>query len=65
MYTYNYMHIWRAARNVKTTPANNYGAKGYSPRNSTEIISYSNLQIKVFGFASFPTKIVMSRPASR
>ena len=25
MYIYNYMHIWRAGRNVKTTPANNYG----------------------------------------
>ena len=25
MYIYNYMHIWRAARNVKITPANNYG----------------------------------------
>ena len=24
MYIYNYMHIWRAARNVKITPANNY-----------------------------------------
>ena len=26
IYTYNYMHIWRAARNVKITPANNYAA---------------------------------------
>ena len=25
IYIYNYMHIWRAARNVKTTPANNCG----------------------------------------
>ena len=24
MYVYNYIHIWRAARNVKKTPANNY-----------------------------------------
>ena len=26
IYIYNYMHIWRAARNVKTTPANNYAS---------------------------------------
>ena len=25
MCTYNYIHIWRAARNVKNSPANNYG----------------------------------------
>ena len=25
MYIYNYIHIWRAAGNVKTPPANNYG----------------------------------------
>ena len=25
MYTYNYIHMWRAARNVKSPPANNYG----------------------------------------
>ena len=25
-YIYNYMHIWRAARNVKNPPANNYAA---------------------------------------
>ena len=25
MYIYNYVHIWRAARNVKKPPANNYG----------------------------------------
>ena len=24
MYIYNYVHIWRAARNVKNPPANNY-----------------------------------------
>ena len=24
MYIYNYLHIWRAARNVKNPPANNY-----------------------------------------
>ena len=24
MYVYNYMNIWRAARNVKNPPANNY-----------------------------------------
>ena len=28
MYMYNYMHIWRAARNVKTTPTNNYAFQG-------------------------------------
>ena len=27
MYIYNYLHIWRAARNVKNPPANNYGCK--------------------------------------
>ena len=27
MYTYNYLHIWRAARNVKNPPANNYACK--------------------------------------
>ena len=27
MYIYNYMHIGRAARNVKITPANNYAAQ--------------------------------------
>ena len=27
MYIYNYMHIWRAARNVKITPANNYAER--------------------------------------
>ena len=25
MYICNYMHIWRAARDVKNPPANNYG----------------------------------------
>ena len=24
MYIYNYIHVWRAARNVKNPPANNY-----------------------------------------
>ena len=24
MYIYNYLHIWRAARNVENAPANNY-----------------------------------------
>ena len=28
MYVYNYMNIWRAARNVKNPPANNYGSSG-------------------------------------
>ena len=28
MYIYNYTHIWRAARNVKNPPANNYGKQG-------------------------------------
>ena len=27
MYIYNYIHIWRAARNVKNPPANNYAGK--------------------------------------
>ena len=27
MCLYNYIHIWRAARNVKNPPANNYGPK--------------------------------------
>ena len=27
MYIYNYIHIWQAARNVKNSPANNYGSK--------------------------------------
>ena len=47
MYIYNYLHIWRAARNVKNPPANNYavrrsvphatahGACGASRRNGT------------------------------
>ena len=26
MYIYNYSHVWRAARNCKNPPANNYGA---------------------------------------
>ena len=26
MYTYNYLHVWRAARKVKTPPADNYVA---------------------------------------
>ena len=26
MYIYNYIHVWRAARNVKNLPANNYAA---------------------------------------
>ena len=27
MYIYNYIHIWRAVRNVKNPPANNYATK--------------------------------------
>ena len=27
MYIYNYMHIWRAAPNVKNLPANNHAFK--------------------------------------
>ena len=26
MFTYNYLHVWRAARKVKTPPADNYVA---------------------------------------
>ena len=32
MYIYNYIHIWRAARNVKNPPANNYVAKLLRPK---------------------------------
>ena len=45
MYMYNYMHIWRAARNVKTTPANNYGVHGSLRRAGTAVRSGSDSDV--------------------
>ena len=48
MYIYNYLHIWRAARNVKNPPANNYVS--HMPTHVPSVNHSSSLRILVFPF---------------
>ena len=38
MYTYRYIHIWRAARNVINSPANNFAAGHTVPRDTQHFV---------------------------
>ena len=40
MYIYNYIHIWRAARNVNIPPANNYAVGSKAPRSQLKFRKY-------------------------
>ena len=60
MYIYNYIHFWRAASNVKITPANNYDmyllhslVRGFDfvmPRRLSHLVLISNRPVNLAVF---------------